>query len=74
MPIHTVQGWRIRTDCIEPPIPCRDFDWCAVLDDYYDGAPDTPYGLCSLIGAGPTEEKAIDDLLEQVDELQAEDA
>lgn len=77
MPLHIVQGWKVRTDCVQPPIPVRDFDWCAVLHDYYDGAPDyegapRKHNLCTVIGTGATEEKAIDDLLEQVDQLQQE--
>lgn len=74
MTLHVIQGLRVRTDCVCPPIPVRDFDWMAALDDYYDGAPDTGYGPCSLIGAGATEERAIDDLLEQVDALHEEAA
>lgn len=29
--------WRVENSC--PPIPVRDYDWCATHDDY-DGAPD----------------------------------
>lgn len=72
MTIHTRNGYRIRTDHVQPPIPVRDFDWSAILDDYYDGAPDTAYGLCSFIGSGPTEEAAIKDLLELVEEYEDE--
>lgn len=45
----------------------------AVLDDHYDGAPDTKYGLATAIGHGDTEEEAIEDLMEQVGEITAED-
>lgn len=52
---------KIRTNYVYPPIPIRDFDWSAVDDDTYDG-PGCP------IGSGPTEEAAIKDLLEQIEE------
>jgi hypothetical protein len=42
-----------------PPIPDRRFDWSAYLDGYEPGAP---------LGRGPTEESAIADLLEQLEE------
>lgn len=55
---------KISTTCIYPPIPLRQFDWCAVDDDTYDGAPE-----CHCpIGYGETEEAAIADLLEQIAE------
>lgn len=53
---------KIRTHFEYPPIPLRCFDWSAVDDDTYDGAPD-----CNCpIGRGVTEQEAIDDLLEQI--------
>lgn len=70
MTIHLIQGWKVRTDCVCPPIPVRDFDWCAYLADHYDGAEDSR-GLAAVVGTGATEEKAIDELLEQIDDLQA---
>lgn len=45
-----------------PPIPVRNFDWVAVLDNY-DGAPDAGH---QPTGYGCTREDAIDDLIEQV--------
>lgn len=71
MTIRIVQGHRISTECVCPPIPCRDFDWSAVLDGVYDGAPDSS-GVAALIGTGGNEARAIDDLLEQLEELQRE--
>ena len=51
---------RIKTSFDYPPIPVRNFDWSAWDDDTYDiGAP---------IGRGRTEEDAIADLLEQLEE------
>jgi hypothetical protein len=52
----------IRTTHIFPPIPIRSFDWSAVDDDTYDGAPDAH----SPIGFGPTQADAIADLMEQM--------
>ena len=55
---------KIRTEFVCPPIPIRNFDWSAVDDDTYDGAPDAH---CP-IGWGATEQAAIDDLLAQLEE------
>lgn len=52
---------KIRTEFVYPPIPIREFDWIAVDDDTYDG-PSCP------IGYGRTEQEAIKDLLEQLEE------
>ena len=54
----------IRTEYVFPPISDRRFDWSAVDDDNYDG-PGSP------IGYGRTEEEAIADLLEQIEERRA---
>ncbi len=51
---------KIKTHFVYPPIPCRNFDWSAVDDDTYDmGAP---------IGHGATEQEAIEDLLDQLED------
>jgi hypothetical protein len=55
---------KIKTSFVYPPIPTRAFDWSAVDDETYDG-PGSP------IGRGPTEEAAIKDLLEQIEEAAA---
>jgi hypothetical protein len=49
----------IITDYWPKPIPIRDFDWSATLDNYEPGCP---------IGHGATKEKAIGDLLEKINE------
>lgn len=50
---------KILTDHIYPPIPTRRWDWSACIEgDEKEG----PYGF------GPTEQEAIDDLLEQLEE------
>lgn len=51
---------RIVTDFWAKPGPSRKFDWTAVDDCTYDGAPDSN---CP-IGYGPTEQDAIVDLLD----------
>ena len=55
---------KIKTTYIFPPIPVRQFDWCAVDDDTYDGAE----GSNCPIGFGRTQEEAIADLLEKMEE------
>lgn len=50
----------IKTQCIQPPIPTRGFDWAAWDDN--KGAD------CSPIGRGATEQAAIDDLMEQLED------
>lgn len=49
----------IHTSYLYPPIPDRQFDWCAVRDGYEPGAPQ---------GFGETEREAINDLLDLEDE------
>ena len=53
--------YKIATSNITPPIPTTRFDWSAIWDDYYDGAPDGP---SHPIGSGTTELEAIADLIE----------
>jgi hypothetical protein len=56
---------KIITHYDPPPIPDRRCDWSAVTDDY-DGAPDSSNR--NQIGYGRTEQEAIDDLLERIEE------
>ena len=51
---------KIRTTYVYPPIPHRCFDWAAIDDDTYEGG--------GPIGYGATEEEAIADLMEQIDD------
>lgn len=53
---------RIVTEYVCPPIPMREHDWSAVREDYEPG---------DLIGWGPTEAAAIEDLMDQEDERDA---
>jgi hypothetical protein len=52
---------RVRTENVCPPIPTRDLDWSAVDDNYEPG---------HAIGTGATEDAAIADLLEQLEEAE----
>lgn len=53
MASHIVEGLKVVTSNIFPPIPDRQFDWCAYFDGQEDG----------WIGYGPTEADAIEDLM-----------
>lgn len=56
---------KIRTDYWPKPVPTNRYDWSAVDDDTYDGAPDS--GNRNQIGYGATEQEAIADLMEQLE-------
>lgn len=58
---------KIVTNFVHPPIPIRQFDWSAVDDNTYDGEG------CK-IGYGATEQEAIDDLLDQMNDSCLSDA
>jgi len=58
----------IRTDYWQKPIPTNRFDWSAVDEDRYDGAPDGGADG-RRIGHGATEREAIVDLLETIRDL-----
>jgi hypothetical protein len=66
MTTHKLKGLVIRTSHIRPPIGTLQFDWSAVLDDY-DGAPDSGF---QPVGYGPTEQAAITDLLDEIEDHQ----
>jgi hypothetical protein len=61
---RTKDGRKIITEFVYPPIPDRRFDWSAVTEDY-DAADDAKQ---PPMGHGATEEAAIADLLEQLDD------
>lgn len=50
---------KIITEFVYPPIPIRNFDWVAYRDGDEDGGPQ---------GHGATEEEAIAELMELLDE------
>lgn len=52
----------VKTSCVYPPIPLRQYDWCAFADNTYDGAPDAGH---QILGHGATEAEAISDFWEQ---------
>lgn len=60
---------KIDTSHVFPPIPDRSHDWSAVDSDTYDCDCDQD-GFFSThpIGWGATEQEAIADLLEQIEE------
>jgi hypothetical protein len=58
---------KIVTQHVYPPIPDRRFDWSAVLDDYDGGFSD---GSSDPVGRGATEQEAIRDLMEQIEEME----
>ncbi len=62
---------RIKTSFVHPPIPIRSFDWQAWDDNTYDCDCDEDgfFSNCPL-GHGATEQEAIDDLLQQIEERQ----
>ena len=51
---------KIVTDYWQKPIPTNKFDWSAVDDDTYDGS--------GPVGYGATEDEAIRDLMEQLND------
>jgi len=60
---------KIRTSHVMPPISCRTMDWAAWDGDTYDADCDERgYFSTSPVGWGPTEEAAIADLIEQINE------
>jgi len=62
-----IKGEKVVTNYWMKPIPTNKFDWSAVLDGY-DGAPDAGF---QPVGHGATEEEAIADLRDQIEEHDA---
>jgi len=58
---------KVKVTFVYPPIPIRMYDWSAIDDDTYDGQG-------SPRGWGATKEEAIQDLLDQIGERNAEKA
>ena len=54
--IYSYRDQPIETEFVYPSIPARSHDWSAIRHGYEPG---------DLIGYGPTEQDAIDDLIEQ---------
>lgn len=53
---------KVLTTYAPPPIPDRRFDWTAIDEETYGGE------LSDPVGYGRTEQEAIDDLKEQMEE------
>lgn len=68
MATHIINGVKIHTTFECPPIPVRDMDWSAVTDDYDVDCDQDGYFSNSPHGRGATEQEAIADLLEQLEE------
>lgn len=64
--LRAPNGQKIVTTFWRKPIPTNAYDWVATLDDY-DGAPDAGP---QAVGYGPTEEVAVQRLLESIEELE----
>jgi hypothetical protein len=62
----------LSTECVYPPIPIRNLDWCAVDDNTYDvDCDENGYFSHSPYGTGATESEAINDLLDQLEDTHA---
>lgn len=69
MALHQINGIRIRTEFEYPPIPVRDMDWSAIDEDTYDvDCDEDGFFSTSPVGRGATEQEAIADLLEQIED------
>lgn len=65
----SLQHINVRTTHEFPPIPIRSMDWSAVDDDTYDVDCDQDgFFSTSPVGRGATEQEAINDLLEQLED------
>lgn len=68
MATHTINGTIIHTNFDYPPIPVRDMDWSAVTDNYDCDCDQDGFFSTSPAGHGRTEQEAIADLLEQLED------
>jgi hypothetical protein len=59
MTLHKRNGMNIMTEYWKKPIPDRSHDWCAIIDGQEEAGPQ---------GWGHTEDEAIRDLLDRIDE------
>lgn len=59
---------KIITRYWPPPIPVRQFDWSAVTDDYEAESDSEGSWSSHPVGRGATEQEAIKDLLEQMED------
>lgn len=68
MTTHVINGVKIHTSFDYPPIPIRNLDWSAVTDNYDCDCDQDGYFSTSPAGHGRTEQEAIQDLLDQLEE------
>jgi hypothetical protein len=68
MATHTINGVKIHTTHEFPPIPDQSMDWSAVDDNYDADCDEDGFFSTCPVGRGPTEQSAIADLLEQIEE------
>ena len=68
MTLHIINGVKIHTTHEYPPIPVRDMDWSAVTDDYEAESDSEGSWSTHPVGRGATEQEAINDLLDQLED------
>jgi len=68
MALHIINGVKIHTNHDYPPIPVRCMDWSAVTDNYEAESDSEGWWSTHPVGRGPTEQAAIADLLEQIED------
>jgi hypothetical protein len=68
MAIHIINGQKIVTSHDYPPIPIRSMDWSATSDNFDADWDGERYIGSHPIGHGPTEDAAIADYLELIEE------
>lgn len=73
MTMYIINGMKIHTSYDRPPIPVRDMDWSAVTNDYDADCDQDGFHSSHPVGYGATEQVAIDDLLEKLEDLKAEE-
>lgn len=65
---HQINGVIIHTNFDYPPIPVRNMDWSAVTDNYDCDCDQDGFFSTHPVGHGVTEQEAIADLMEQIEE------
>ena len=59
---------KINTSFVYPPIPVRNMDWIATTDNYDCDCDQDGYFSTHPVGHGATEQEAIQDLLNQLED------
>lgn len=70
MATHIINGVKIHTENVCPPIPVRDMDWSAITDDYDADCDQDGFYSNHPVGYGRTEQEAISNLIEQLEDAQ----